>query len=59
MNITEKLATVGDEEPLINFDFKKLHEERVLADLKRLGYKLIKWEWRYEMFPDFHHGLMT
>ena len=60
MKQTKKLAIISEEEILrCNFDPKKLHEEKVLADLKRLGHKFIKWEWKYETFPSTHLALIV
>lgn len=56
----KKLAIVTEEEILrSNFDPKKLHEEKVLHDLKRFGHKFIKWEWQTEDLPNTHLALIV
>ena len=57
---TKKLAIISEEEIVRSkYDPKKLHEEVVLADLKRFGYKFIKWEWKHESLPNTHLGLIV
>lgn len=60
MSQTKKLAIITDEEILRSkIDPKKIHEEKVLADLKRVGYKFIKWEWQAEDLPSTHIALIV
>jgi len=60
LKLTKKLAIISEEELLrTKFDFKKAHEEKVLADLKRLGHKFIKWEWKHEILPTSHLALIV
>ena len=57
---TRKLVMIGEEEILRNsFDFRKLYEEKVLVDLKRSGYKFIKWEWKHEIRPSTDLALIV
>ena len=35
-------------------DLKQMHEEKVLADLIRIGCKFITWEWQHEAIPVPH-----
>jgi len=60
MKEKKKLAIVSDEEILrCKFDPKKIHEEKVLHDLKRLGHKFIKWEWIHKILPEPHYALIV
>ena len=60
MELTKKLAIISEEDILkAKFDPKQLHEEKVLADLKRFGHKFIKWEWRHEILPNYHLALIV
>lgn len=60
MKQIKKLAIINEEEIIRSqFDIKKLHEEKVLSDLKRFGHKFIKWEWKHEILPSTHLALIV
>jgi len=60
MKHTKSLSIISGEELLsAKFDLRQIHEEKVLADLKRYNYKFIKWEWITQDIPNTHVELIV
>lgn len=56
---TKKVMISGQEFLDDNSDSAKLHENKILGNLKRLGHKFIEFEWKFEALPSVHFNLFV